>query len=146
MNGLASLITDLRYGLRQFGRSPGFALVAAISLALGIGSNAAVFSLIDDVLLRSLPVKDPAELILFRNVEGQGGSMSSAGENNSSIDPATGRAASTSFSLLVFERFREHRSALSHLSRTPLSARAGSEGRDDVALDALRLVQSGAAS
>ena len=53
--------------------------------------------------------------MLLRNVEGIGGRMSRAGENNGSIDPVTGRNASTSFSLLAFERMRAQRAALTEL-------------------------------
>src|SRR5688572_27809038 len=113
MTLLPGLGRDLRHGLRQLARSPGFTAVAVLSLALGIGANTAVFSLVDDVLLRSLPVRDPDRLVLLRNVQGPSGRMSRAGENNGSIDPVTGRAASTSFSLLAFEGFRAHHRGLS---------------------------------
>jgi predicted permease len=54
---------DVCYALRQIRRSPGFALAAVLSLGLGIGANTAVFSLLDQVLLRLLPVKDPEQLV-----------------------------------------------------------------------------------
>ncbi|HYL77562.1 MAG TPA: ABC transporter permease [Bryobacteraceae bacterium] len=56
------MLQDLRYALRQLLRNPGFSLVATLSLALGIGANTAIFGLIDQVMLRLLPVRNPAEL------------------------------------------------------------------------------------
>jgi putative ABC transport system permease protein len=59
-----TLWQDLRYGLRQLAKSPGFAAVAILTLAMGIGANAAIFQLIDAVRLRTLPVKDPNRLAI----------------------------------------------------------------------------------
>ena len=60
---LESLLADLRYAFRSLRASPGFAAVAILSLALAIGANTAIFSLIDAVMLRSLPVESPEELV-----------------------------------------------------------------------------------
>ena len=60
---MRSLPADLRYGLRLMARNPGFTSVAVLSLVVGIGANTAVFSLIDSLLLRPLPVERPRELV-----------------------------------------------------------------------------------
>jgi predicted permease len=62
---LESLRNDVVFGLRAMRRSPGLTLVAVASLALGIGANTAIFSLLDAVLLRSLPVRDPSQLVIL---------------------------------------------------------------------------------
>jgi predicted permease len=62
---LENFLQDLAYGVRALLRSPAVTLIALLSLALGIGANTAIFSLVDTVLLRSLPVKDPGRLVLF---------------------------------------------------------------------------------
>src|SRR6202050_210654 len=74
MNGL---LQDLRYAVRQLRKSPGFLLVAIVTLALGIGANTAIFTLLDQVLLRSLPVKDVDRLVLLKYSGGNTGSLES---------------------------------------------------------------------
>jgi predicted permease len=62
---LGELVADVRYGLRQLRRSPGFTAVAVLTLALGIGANTAVFSLLDSLFFRDLPVPEPEQLVSF---------------------------------------------------------------------------------
>jgi predicted permease len=63
---------DLKHCVRGFSRSPGFTLIAVLSLALGIGANTAIFTLIKQVLLESLPVRDPQQLVTFGKSTGAG--------------------------------------------------------------------------
>jgi predicted permease len=76
---IESFLKDAAYGIRALLRSPGLTIVALLSLALGIGANTAIFSLLNAVLLRSLPVKDPSQLVLL-------GTASSSGIGTSFFD------------------------------------------------------------
>jgi predicted permease len=76
---MQTFVQNIRYALRQLRKSPGFTLTVIITLALGIGANAAVFTLFDQVLLRMLPVERPKELVRFHWTGAFSGSTSSFG-------------------------------------------------------------------
>lgn len=99
---LAGIYQDLRFSLRQLRRTPGFAIVAILTLALGIGANAAVFSVMNAVMLRYLPVPDPQELVLLHYTD-QPENTSQSGYDE------------TSLSQPVFASLRQQRDVFSDL-------------------------------
>ena len=100
---------DLRYAGRTIRRSPGFAAVTVLSLALGIGANTAVFSVTDAVFFRTLPVPSPDELVLFEWV---GPPWSGAYDGSMRRGTAPGEVIGTSFSMPAFERIHASGSVL----------------------------------
>ena len=70
---------DFRYAVRNLSRSRGFAVVAAVTLAIGIGANTAIFSIIDTILLRPLPFRDPGRLVRLYETEAAPGRYPFAG-------------------------------------------------------------------
>ena len=111
------MLADLKYALRQLAKSPVFTVVVVVSLALGIGANTAIFGLLDDLVLNSLPVKNPDELVLFQWLPGTQGSRplrSSGGTfGDDDIDTATGRRLKRIFPIRSFEELRRDHSLLS---------------------------------
>src|SRR6202040_2467695 len=69
---LEDLAKDLRYAFRTLRRNPGFSVIAVLLLALGIGANGAIFSLINAVMLRTLPVKEPERLVQIARILSDG--------------------------------------------------------------------------
>lgn len=91
-----SLFTDIRYALRMLAKNPAFAGVVVLTLALGIGANAAIFSLLDQVLIQSLPVANPDQLVVL-----------------SAYYPKDGPGIDGAFSYAMYQDLRDRNSAFS---------------------------------
>jgi len=106
-----TLLQDLRYGFRMLLKQKGLTAVALLSLALGIGANTALFSIVDAMLLKMLPVKEPERLVQFSSVASRDFSVNYYG--SSRTDPQTGLRTMTSFWFQTYQRMREQQGPLS---------------------------------
>lgn len=123
---LESIVQDVRYGLRQIARSRGLSAVAILSLALGIGANTAIFTVIDDLLLKQLPVHDPKMLVSFGDGS-DAGIMASSSPGPYDIFPYD-----------FYRRISSERKVLDGICAfasftNQVSVRSGSGGQDSIA-------------
>jgi len=119
---MGALLQDLRYALRMLAKSPGFTIVAILTLALGIGANAAIFSVTDQVLLRLLPVQNPQELVVLHAPGPQPGRNWSDGD----------RGAAWSYP--TYKDLRDHNQVFSGLlARFAIQASVSGQGNTELA-------------
>lgn len=116
------LLQDVRYAFRMLAKSPGFTLIAILTLALGIGANAAIFSVTDQVLLRLLPVQKPEELVVLRSPGPNPGSNWSDGD------------VGAAFSYPMYKDLRDRNPVFSGLlARFAVQASVSGQGQTELA-------------
>ena len=116
---------DVRYGLRMLAKNPGFTSIAILTLALGIGANTAIFSLMDQILLRRLPVTHPDELVILRSPGRGEGHVWTDGDG------------AQSFSYPAYKGLRDSAAVSGMLARFAFDARIASRGQTERGLGEL---------
>jgi predicted permease len=123
---METLFKDLKFGLRGLLKRKGFAAIAVLTLALGIGANTAIFTLVNAVMLKSLPVEKPEELVLFSDSTGEGTSTEDS--------PRTGKW--NLFSFASYDYFRNHNQSFQGISALRSGTSRLSVRRPDAAVAA----------
>jgi len=122
-----SILQDVRHGARGLRRSPGFAITAVLTLALGIGANTAVFTLIDTVLLKMLPVRDPQQLVVLTD------------PNDSGISVGYGAGERSVLTNHEFENLRDRNAVFSGMFASENETLRGNANLDGQAPETVRL-------
>ena len=116
---MTSFLQDVRYSLRQLRHKPGFAVIAIITLALGIGANTAIYSLLDQALLRRLPVQHPEQLVILRYEGSNTGRTHSYGGDDKNY-----------FSYPLYRDIRDRNSVFSGVIATDAAVNIGVQWRN----------------
>jgi hypothetical protein len=130
---MKSIFTDIRFGLRGLVKQPAFTVIALLTIALGVGANTALFSVVDAVLLKKLPVKDPEQLVLLK-ASWDGKKFGPGSYDGSNLlDQATGLTVGTSFPMQTLARLREEHEPLSDVfAFSPMEVNFNAGGQAEV--------------
>ena len=127
------MLKDIRFAAQMLVKHPAFTAVAVLTVALGVGANTALFSVVDAVLLKKLPVKDPDRLVLFK-ASWNGEKFGPGGFNGSNrINRETGLVVGTSFPTQTLHRLRQETATLSDVfAFSPMDLNFNAGGQAEV--------------